>query len=74
MSHLLELVATSLLADNKIIRPSQFEVVSLPQEQQASNEITQQVLSPQELEEPALLTETSLSNKSQVHSQLQQVW
>jgi hypothetical protein len=41
MSRLLELVATSLLCDNKIIWPSQFEIVSLPQEQQASNKITQ---------------------------------
>jgi hypothetical protein len=75
LSQLLEL-ATSLLADNKIIRPSQFEVVSFPQEQQTSNEIEiiRRVVSPQEPEEPALLTGTSLSDSTpQAHSQLQQV-
>jgi hypothetical protein len=67
----LPLLATFLLAENKIIRPSQFDIVSLPQEQQeASNEITQRVrvVSPQEPEETILSTETPLSQIPQVQS------
>jgi hypothetical protein len=71
MSQLHEL-AISLLDENKIIRPSQFEVVSLLH---ASNKITQQVVSPQEAEEPTLVTETSLSNNlSQVHTLIRNQW
>jgi hypothetical protein len=66
MSQLHQL-ATSLLDENKIIRPSQFEVLalSLPHKKEADDDTTQRFVSPE------LVDETALS--STAHSQLQQV-
>jgi hypothetical protein len=63
MMYQLQELATSLIAN---IQPSQFGVlISLLQ---ASDKYTEQVVSPEEPNKPALLTETPLFNKSQVSS------